>query len=197
MVAISFSLSIYPSIRVSLSRPPALSVNASARLRRPYWSPRLRAVCLSFLRDRLGSPDVDVEIIIRLLRDDYPTVRGCNTRNKRAVSRCGGSDDKPNKSSVHLAPHGETHVRTSVLRKRERCLANRHRRRYPRFVRISSESVPQRFFRRLALCEWKMVHKSETRAEDEKSELSRNISRQIAMEIREIFEGTIYKNLPR
>lgn len=55
------------------------------------------------------------KIIIRLLHDDYPTVRGCNTRNKRAVSWCGGSDDKPNKSAAHLAPLGETHVRTSVF----------------------------------------------------------------------------------
>jgi len=38
-----------------------------------------------------------------------------NTRNKRAVSWCGGSDDKLNKSAAHLAPLGETHVRTSVF----------------------------------------------------------------------------------
>jgi len=56
------------------------------------------------------------KIIIRLLHDDYPTVRGCNTRNKRAVSWCGGSDDKLNKSAAHLSPLGETHVRTSVFR---------------------------------------------------------------------------------
>lgn len=42
-------------------------------------------------------------------------VRGRNTRNKRAVSWCGGSDDKPNKSAAHLTPLGETHVRTSVF----------------------------------------------------------------------------------
>lgn len=101
----------------------SLPLNASARLRCPYWSPSLRAVCLvlaGLLLDSLPSPPLPLslsarKIIIRLLHDDYPTVCGCNTRNKRAVSWCGGSDDKLNKSTAHLAPLGETHVRTSVF----------------------------------------------------------------------------------
>lgn len=158
----SLSLSIYLSIFL----PSALSANVSARLRCPYWSPCLRAVCLVLT----GPPRLPRcrrrRIIIRLLRDDYPTVRGCNTRNKRAVSRCGGSDDKPNKSSVHLAPHGETHVRTSVLRKRDRCLVSCH----PLFVRVSSRSLslsitvslPSSFFTKIEITQkWKTRKKLE------------------------------------
>lgn len=102
------------------SLPLFLSRPLNARLRCPYWSPSLRAVCLilaGLLLDSLP-PSLSLsagKIIIRLLHDDYPTVCGCNTRNKRAVSWCGGSDDKLNKSAAHLAPLGETHVRTSVF----------------------------------------------------------------------------------
>lgn len=76
-----------------------LDGGAVLRLGWPYCYPlALPAVGpFSYLSDYCRGDPPPAEIIIRLLYDDYPIVRGCNTRNKCAVSWQAGSGDRPNK----------------------------------------------------------------------------------------------------